>query len=197
MGDHHRGDNTARLGNQAKSDLITDLLTVRVYDLRNPFIIHRLFATQNVAIMVEWLQRHSLLRQSLWCSSCEKDCTIVSRNKLRECLSFRCSGNANCEITIRKDSFFQQFRLSIGDIFIFIINYLDGVSVIKTSERSGTNYSNTAPRWCKVIRTIMMDRVHREYFEGQFLFTNTCQLDECCLCRKTKYNRGETRGPAA
>ena len=188
-------DTCKRFGNQAKSDAINDLSTVTLKELRNPFLLHRLFDSANSEIMISWLQQHSLIRSSYWCTTCDKDCILGKRIKRREGVSFRCFSNNNCEISVRKSSFFEQFRLSIADVFIFLINYLDGVSLYRSAQRSGNSATNTITRWGHVVRQVMMNRVHKEYFAQPFKFKYKTQLDECCLSRRIKAHRGEVRGP--
>ena len=188
-------ESCGRLGNQAKSDAIDDLLTVTISELRNPFLLHRLFDTGNASVMIAWLQNHKLFRSNYWCEVCEQECIIGNRTRRREGFTFRCYTNTNCEITIRKDSFFEKFRLSIGDIFVFLINYLDSVTLYRAAQRSGNSPSNTITRWGKLVRSIMMNRIHQEYFSKPFKFMYKTQIDECCLSRRVKAHRGEVRGP--
>ena len=188
-------ENCNRLGNQARSDAIADLATVTIKELRNPFLLHRLFDTANSPIMIAWLQKNALIRSTFWCTTCDRECILGNRSRRREGLTFRCYTNNNCEITVRKNSFFEQFRLSIADVFIFLINYLDGVSLYRSAQRSGNSATNTITRWGSIVRHIMMNRVHKEYFGKTFKFQYKTQLDECCLSRRVKYHRGEARGP--
>ena len=185
------------LGSQANSDAITDLREITFTDLRNPYILHRLCDKSNQAIMIKWLQDHHLIRDNYWCNKCDSPCVVTSRTSRREGISFRCKTNSSCEYTFRKDSFFEQFRLSICDILMFLINYCDCLSLAKSGQRSGHAFSNTATRWAQIIRKIMMHRVHNEYFTGDIKFNQKCQLDECCLSRRVKYNKGVARGPVA
>lgn len=190
-------DITHRLGSQAEADRITDIHSITVKNLNNPFIFYKLFTSAESDSLIEWMQNQELLRNSYYCVKCKKKSVIVRRVRRRECLSYRCSGNNNCETSIRKDSFFEHFRLSLGDIFLFLINYLDGVSIYKSALRSGNCPSNTGTRWGQIIRQIMMHRVHLEYFANGYQFTSTCQLDECCLSRRVKFHRGSAVGPVA
>ena len=171
-----------RLGNYARSLTVQDLSAVSILDLRNTWVLARFFQ-QCPEIILPALVRLGVLSQTVPCKLCNACSIIHARGHALDGASFRCSHCGN-ECTVRTNSFFKQFRFSIADMFQFIFNFLDGMSLKRNSVRAGVNYSNSAPKWAAICRKIMAERIWREYFVNGVQLDSVTEVDESVFGRK-------------
>ena len=164
-------------------------------DFHNPWKFHDFFAG-NKLFIIEWFQRKKLMHSDVMCSNCGRRCKLCKRNKNVDGYSFRCEGGQH-ETSVRKDSIFANFRFSIADVTLFILNLLDGMTLRDNSRKIGVNYKQAAPRWARIVRYVMAERVWQEYFQtggNAYQLSQLVECDESKFGRKVKANSGCPRG---
>ncbi|KAL4234909.1 hypothetical protein ACF0H5_006550 [Mactra antiquata] len=57
------------------------------------------------------------------------------------------------------NSFFQNVKIDIRDVMLFLKLYLDGMSLKKCAVQVGVDYSKTAVYWGSYIREVAMNRI--------------------------------------
>ena len=164
-------------------------------DFHNPWILQNFFGEdkQNV---VEWFQKNNLLSREYLCTKCNSLCDLHKRKRSLDGCTFRCD-NGMHEYSVRAHSFFKNFRYSLADIVLFIINLLDGFTLVQNARKIGMSYSNAAPRWAKLVRLIMAERIWQEYFcnnSDAYKMKDFVQCDESRFGRKVKANSGCPHG---
>lgn len=189
--DSRRGHgNFARHSQNA--DGISDAL---VSDFKNPWVFFNFFKQDKLKIL-EWFQQKHLIKKVLTCKHCKSQCILSRRERSLDGYTFRCDSGTH-EFSVRSESFFKKFRFSLADITLFIMNLLDGLTLKQNAIKIGIDYTNAAPRWAKIVRKIMAERVWREYFinDGtEYKFSHFVQCDESKFGRKVKANSGCPRG---
>ena len=182
-----------RLGNYFKAP--RDCSNPTFESFRNPWIFYKFFLLSYIAI-IPWLQDANLLIREYTCHTCLKGCVVNFRECALDKFSIRCKSK-NHEFTVRLHYFFGNFRFSIQDVFVFVHSYLDGMTLKSSAMKSSVNYSNSAPKWARFGRQVMMQRIHEEYFTGKFQFGGPgeiLEMDEAVFGRKVKHSRGDPRG---
>ena len=185
-----------RLGNLARQK------ETNVYDnenefssFHNPWVFHEFFRGSMKNIIL-WFQAKNLIRTELVCSKCGSMCKMCRRERCLDGFSFRCESGRH-EYSIRIDSLFENFRFSIADIILFLINLLDGMTLKQNAFKINVNYRQAAPRWAKIVRRVMANRVWLEYFAtdgSAYKLRDLVECDESKFGRKIKANSGCPRG---
>ena len=164
-------------------------------DFHNPWKFHDFFAGDKLKI-IQWFQSKNILHNNLICSKCGRSCRLCRRNRNIDGYSFRCEGGHH-ETSVRTYSIFENFRFSLADVTLFILNLLDGMTLRDNSRKIGVNYKQAAPRWAKIVRYIMAERVWQEYFVTgghAYKMSELVECDESKFGRKVKANSGCPRG---
>lgn len=181
-----------RYGNYHKSLQCSENTEVTLGDLNNPWLFFRLF-TRPQKIIIEWLQDQKVIATQLVCNKCNLECVLTSRSKRLDKYTFRCPSKEH-EYTIRKNSFFIHFRFHFQDVMVFLMGFLEELSLYRISEKSGINYSNAAPKWAMIIRKVMIQFVWNRYFtNNSFKLSGIIQADESKFGHVRKNHRGEKK----
>lgn len=184
-----------RRGNYAKCSQENINIAEREFQsFVNPWLFHTFFASDKGDI-INWFQVNGLLKSQLQCVNCNRECKLTKRARALDGYTYRCE-SGNHEFSLRSDSFFENFRFSLADIFLFMVNLVDGMTLKMNALKVGVNYRQAAPKWAKLVREVMADKVWREYFSGDaaYKMSEFVQCDESKFGRKVKANTGCPRG---
>ena len=188
--ERNRHGNFARLSQRSDTNS-----PVKISEFKNPWIFFNFFQQQKKEI-IKWFQDMKLLKNAVECKHCKSMCILSRRDRALDGYTYRCD-SGNHEFSVRSESFFKNFRFSLADITMFIMNLLDGLTLKQNALKIGVEYSNAAPRRAKLVRTIMAERIWREYFctnGSDYKFSHFVQCDESKFGRKVKANSGCPRG---
>ena len=176
-------------GNYVK--MIRDLSEVGIEDLNNPWTFYNLFLQED-DLVVEWLQKNNFIATSLNCkkSNCDGICYLKKRKGGILGHTFRCNKNRNHEYAIRTNSFFENSKFPVQDIFQFIRSYLEESSLYHTSLAAGMSYKNTAVQWGVFVREICSEYIWNKFYKNPMKLRGQIQIDESLFGRKVKYHTG-------
>ena len=169
--------------------------TIKFGDFRNPWTFYSFFSGSQLDIL-RWFQGINLLKSDLVCSVCDGVCRMSKRERNVDGYTYRCETGQH-EFSVRSGSIFSNFHYSLGDVVMFILNLLQGDTLKQNAGKIGLNYKMAAPRWAKIIREVMAERVWNEYFATDtrvYKFSCYVQADESKFGRKVKHNTGSPRG---
>lgn len=186
----------ARLGNFYRGrdgDVLS--IDTACHEFSNPWLFHSFFNGAKLDI-IKWFQAKKLLRTEMTCTKCGRPCILCKRERSLDGYSFRCdSGQHEC--SVRYGSFFNNFRFALGDVIMFLMNLLDGMTLKQNALKINLNYNQAAPRWAKLVRLVMAERVWAEYFTSDgtaYKLGDLVECDESKFGRKVKANSGCPRG---
>jgi hypothetical protein len=176
-------------GNYRKRILNAD--EIQICDLQNPWNFFILM-NQDDSALNKWLMDNNLLLKSMPCSKGDDACSGTMRPSQRagrpSGATLRCNKNRNHEVAIRTNSFFENSKLCIQDIFMFVKSYLDGLSLRHVSLSAGVHYKTTAVDWASFIREIFKEYFHRNMKHR--VLTGEVEIDESLFGRRVKFHRG-------
>ena len=132
----------------------TDVMTLSFEDLDNPYNRYTLLMSP-LETLSEWLQRNSLLADSMRCDRCNTDCTLTARSRALDDYTWRCPQRH--EITTRRNSFFSNSHMLLPDILNFIMTYSEGHSLFRCAHSSSLAYANTAVDWANYCRDLCIE----------------------------------------
>ena len=184
LGNFHRGRDTA-LPN----------IDTACHEFDNPWVFHTFFNGDKLEI-IRWFQAKKLLHSELNCVKCGRPCVLYRRDRALDGYTFRCDSGQH-ESSIRARSFFANFRFALGDVIMFMMNLLDGMTLVQNARKINVNYNQAAPRWAKLIRLVMAERVWSEYLTtdgSAYKLGRLVECDESKFGRKVKANSGCPRG---
>ena len=184
------------MGNFARHDARDfNVDAVEFKDFKNPWTFYAFFSGNKLNI-IEWFVAKNLLISDLICCVCDKVCRLSKRDRCVDGYTYRCASGKH-EYSLRSGSIFQNFRFSMPDVISFMFNLLDGDTLRQNALKIGVNYRMAAPRWARIVREVMAQRVWNEYFcsgASTYKLSKFIQADESKFGRKIKYNTGCPRG---
>ena len=181
-----------RYGNFRRSLHIAQTAKVTLADLINPWIFFSLFSRPQIFV-IQWLQEQKVLASTFICPKCDVTCILTHREARLDRYTFRCPLMEH-EYTVRKNSFFFNFRFPFQDVMVFLLGFLDDMSLYRICEKAGVNYSNAGPKWAMIIRKVMIQSVWSRYFASNpFKLSGTIQADESKFGHVRKNFRGEKK----
>lgn len=146
--------------------------------------------TRTIDTTIEFLRDKNLLLRTFYC--CQQECR-VHQCKTSDKSEFRCL-LCKKSYSIRYHSFFYDIHINLSHLLLLIYLFAANTSVALSSRYLGKNVSKKSiSSWYHCLRDVM----------SQYLVTNPIHLgnadsvvevDETCLGRKRKYNRGSFRG---
>ena len=105
--------------------------------------IEILLSIRNMPVVrvINTLRAKDLLKKTMFCSYC--NIGMIERNKANHidgvawcCYNSKCA-KKNTTVSIRKGSFFENFRLSLADIWTIILMWSESVNICDASKRNG------------------------------------------------------------
>ncbi len=147
-----------------------------------------------IEVVVARLMSISLLKPYRVCIGCGKNMSLVNHVSSCDgccwrCLTRGCEKERN-KISIRKDSFFENFRISLVDIFTVAFCWSQDKSILDVG-RDFTINKKTTIKIYSMLRTMAGNCVDNEEFMlgGQGVI---CQIDESLFSHKIKAHRGRS-----
>ena len=116
---------------------------ITIDDFVNPWNFFHVF-NQSDEVVMNWCIKNGLIASELECPTCGGQMKLARRGSKATGFSFRCNTNKTHEVASRKFSFFENSKLTIQDIMVFVKSYLEGHTLFMTSKLSGVNYKSTA-----------------------------------------------------
>ncbi|KCZ79527.1 hypothetical protein H312_03085, partial [Anncaliia algerae PRA339] len=153
-------------------------------DIRNKSIVDGIF----------FLRSRNLLKREVTCGYCSELMTEkILRNHV-DGISWVCSNNScnkrRTTCSIRKDSFFSFFRLSLADIWTLVIMWCEDIQIIEVQRRYGINRKTIGLVYNK------LRELASNYFDLDPIRLGgpgiICQVDESLFCHKQKFGKGRT-----
>ncbi|KCZ77732.1 hypothetical protein H311_01250, partial [Anncaliia algerae PRA109] len=135
-----------------------------------------------------------MLKREVTCGYCSELMTEkILRNHV-DGISWVCSNNScnkrRTTCSIRKDSFFSFFRLSLADIWTLVIMWCEDIQIIEVQRRYGINRKTIGLVYNK------LRELASNYFDLDPIRLGgpgiICQVDESLFCHKQKFGKGRT-----
>ena len=120
--------------------VIRDVSSITLADFENPWNFFNLFLNCDRLEMNTFLRREGLLSSEIDCPKCDGLCTLRKKMNAAACEVFRCKNNRNHEFSAYKFSFFEKCKIDIPDIMLFVVCYLDNMSLKQCAAKSGIDY---------------------------------------------------------
>ncbi len=102
--------------------------------------------------------------------------------------SLRCNLNHSHEVSILSHSFFENSKLTIQDILVFVKYYLEKSTLKQCARFAGMSYGSTAVDWACMIRELFKEH-YQLHISGNVL-SGEIEIDESLFGRRVKYHRG-------
>ena len=169
--------------------MIRNVSDITFENFENPWNFFNLFLKTDKVGINNFLRKEGILATEIKCLKCEGMCSLRVYSRVA---AGECKKNRNHEFSAYKFSFFERTKLDIPDILLFIISYLDNMTLKQCATRAGIDYSNTAVQWGSYIREVMVQYHHDIIKTTEF--DGDVELDESVFGRKSKYHRGATKG---
>ena len=196
------GDNGS-VGNFKHRLRNVDDITIR--DFSNPWNFYSLFLSDNATVN-NWCRNNGLLATTLRCKSenitakCRRQgggdvvCNGIMYPKPRGDKPsgeiFRCEYDRDSHTkAARTYSFFENSKLPIQDIMVFLKSYLDKSSLLQCSIFAGIAYKTTAVNWASYTRELFKEHFHTNIRHRKL--SGEIEIDESLFGRRVKHNRGD------
>ncbi|KAI5153800.1 hypothetical protein ENBRE01_3268, partial [Enteropsectra breve] len=142
--------------------------------------------------IIRYFQVRRMIAPVLFCSTCNTQMTLVTRRSTLDGYAWKCcwSGCAAYKTTrsVRTNSFFEQYRLNMIDVYLIAIYWLKGKQIKEAVD--DTRVSRTT---CQNIYKNLRQRVSTYYHSLNLKLGGPgiiCQIDETKLNHEPKYSVG-------
>lgn len=148
--------------------------------------------TMSVRRVIVLLRAQNLLRTAMSCPHCGTAMAERERAGHIDGIAWICYNNAcpkkRSSVSIRKDSFFASFRISLADVWTLVLMWSESVQVCDAANRYGIDKRCVKAVYSKLVDIISMDLSADPVKLGGVGII--CQIDESLFCHKQKYGRG-------
>jgi len=159
-----------------------DVNNIEFRDFVTPLNFFAVFLSDD-SIVIKWLQEHGLLLGRMCCMRCDNwDMHLQTRKSSIDGVTWRC--NYGHEISITRNSFFENSHISLRDIMLFVYEFLKHQTLWKTSQQTSFCYKSTAINWANFVRDIFCQYINDDVFNVKF--NGDIEVDEPRFGRRSK-----------
>ena len=146
-------------------------------------------------VLLGFLRRKGLIADGWICNRCHRQCLVVVQ-RCGDGYAYKCGG---CKKTFgsRKNSFFDNSNLSLRNIICIIYFFAQNETVSQTLlHLKGLVSRKAIEKYFGFLRLVCWRYSNRTMpkLGGRGVLAGTVEIDETCVGRKRKYNRGFHRG---
>lgn len=138
----------------------------------------------------EWLVKERLFPASLPCH-CGCPMRPQQRSSNNDGFVWRCTGRGRHVRTIRSKSIFEDSKINVADLFLFICKYAEGSPISVISKVCGIAYNTTGLRWACKLRTEILGSWYVRTIRNNpnFKLRGIVEIDESLFGRRIKFMR--------